>query len=360
MKNRALPLLSGLLLAALLVEVLLHALPVSTGYNFTSVDADHPIVHGTPHFRYTYSKDWSFHLANAGVLNNYGFRSSYDYAPDARALIVIGNSFIQADALDPRDTVTERLGSLLHRPAYAIGVDGFSLADYLAATEWASATFASGTILVLLTTGDLSHSCMSRSGAHYLRLTNGTITMSLVDRESPSRFKQVLNETKMFRYVYDNLHAAANWSKGWRRDADDDDAPNPKALTAVLGCTGTEFENAATVFLLKSFRDVEIARNAHVIFLLAPGYRREQLVAAGGIRDVDIFAQRAAFAGFDIVHLDAAFAAALDSGTRLDFLPIDGHWNAAAHAIAAQVAADAISTLQADHGGAGEEYFVPH
>jgi hypothetical protein len=60
-------------------------------------------------------------------------------------------------------------------------------------------------------------------------------------------------------------------------------------------------------------------------------------VAGPGIAD------RAAHAGFAVVHLDAAFSAALRSGTRLDFLPIDGHWNVAANALAAQAAADAIS-----------------
>jgi hypothetical protein len=360
MKNRLLPLLSGLLLAALLAEVLLHAFPVSTGYSFGAVDADHPIAHGTPYFRYTYSRDWSFHLANAGVLNNYGFRSSFDYARDPRALAVIGNSFIQADALAPRDTLTERLGSLLHRPAYAIGVDGFSLADYLEAADWAGATFASGTMVALLTTGDLSHSCLPRPGAHHLRLANGTLTMSLVTRESPSRLKRALNESKLFRYVYENLHAAANWSKGWRRDDRDDDAQNPDALTAMLGCTDGAFKEAATDFLLRSFRDIELARHTQVIFLLAPGYRQEQGIAAGGIRDVDTFAGRAAVAGFEIVRLDGAFAAALQSGARLDFLPIDGHWNAAAHAIAARVVAEAISRPQTDRGTAEAKYIVPH
>jgi hypothetical protein len=341
MKNRVLPFVFGFVLAALLAELMLHAFPVSTGYNFGAVDAAHPILRGAPYSRYTYSKDWSFHLANSGVLNNFGFRASYDYQPNPNALVMIGNSFIQADAIDARDTITERIGALLHRPAYDVGVDGFSLADYLEAARWASGTFNSRTILILLTTGDLSHSCTLRTGAHYLRLANGTMTMMLVDRAPQSRLKRWLNESKMFRYLYDNLHAATNWSKGWRHD--EDDAPNPDGLAAVVGCTDAQFQTAATQFLLKSFRDIEIARNARVIFVLAPGYRREQLVAAGGTRDVDVFARRAALDGFAIVHLEAAFSAALRSGTRLDFLPIDGHWNAAAHAIAAQVAADAIS-----------------
>jgi len=345
MNKRLLPLLLGFLTMTLLVEFVLRLFPVSTGYNLGAVNAGQPIVHGAPHFRYTYSKDWNFDLANSGVLNNYGFRSSYDYAPDARSIAIIGNSFIQADAVVPKDTFTERLGSLLDRPAFAVGGDGFSLADFLAASRWASATFGSRTMLVLLTTGDLSHSCMPHPGGHYLKSENGTMTLSLVDRPPQTPLKAKLNDSMLFRYVYDNLRAAANWSKGWRRlDDRGDAAPDPAGLAALLGCTDRHYADTATQFLLKSFHDVENAHDARVIFVLAPGYRREQLLAAGETRDVDVFGRRAALDGFGIVTLDAAFSDALSSGVRLDFLPIDGHWNSTAHALAARVAARAISS----------------
>jgi hypothetical protein len=341
MRNTLPPFLLGFLLVVLLVELVLHALPVSTGYNLGPVDAHQPILRGRPYSAYTYSRAWNFQLKNSGVLNNFGFRSSYDFAPDPRAVVVIGNSYIQADAIDPRDTLTERLGGMLHTAAYAVGVDGFSLADYLVAARWSNATFDAHTLLVLLTAGDLKHSCMPRLGEHYLRYADGVISLALIERRSPSRLKQLLNDSRIFRYVFDNLRVSANWSKGWRRQTDEE--PNPELAAADRGCGGKEFENAASRFLLDSFHELESTRHARVIFLLAPGYRREQGVVAGGIRDVDSFADRAAHDGFAVVHLDAAFSAALRSGTRLDFLPIDGHWNVAANALAAQAAADAVS-----------------
>jgi len=163
MKYWIVQILLGFLLAAVLAELGLRLLPVSTGYGVGAVNSADPVARGTPLLRYVYSRDWSFHLANSGTLNNFGFRSSSDYLPDPRALVVVGNSYVQADALDPRDTLTERLGSILHRPAYAVGADGFSLADYLVASRWAGDTFGAGMVVVLLTNGDLSHSCRPSS-----------------------------------------------------------------------------------------------------------------------------------------------------------------------------------------------------
>jgi hypothetical protein len=341
MDHRPWYLLLGFLIAVGGAELLLRGFPVSTGYDLGPVDAAHPIAHGEPGFRYTYSRDWNFRLQNSGSLNNYGFRASYDYHPDPRAVTLVGNSFVQADALEPRDTIQERMAARLHRPVFGLGVDGFSLADYLEASRWASATFDSRILLVLLTTGDLDHSCTQRSGQHYLRFDEGRISVSLIDRETPSRLKRWLNRSRLFRYLFDNLRVSANWAKGWKRDRDDSDAP--RGRSAIAGCADARFEAAATQFLLSSFRELETQRQARVIFLLAPGYRREQSLEPGEIRDVDRFADSAAQEHFEIVRLQPAFAEALDAGTRLDFLPIDGHWNSSAHAIAARVAADALA-----------------
>jgi hypothetical protein len=336
--------LLGFMLAAVLTELCLRLLPVSTGYAIGAVNSGDPVARGTPFLRYVYSRDWSFHLANSGTLNNFGFRASSDYVPDPRALVVVGNSYVQADALDPRDTMTERLGSLLHRPAYAVGADGFSLADYLVASRWAGDTLRASMIVVLLTTGDLSHSCRPSSGKHYLQYAHGTIALSLAERGAPSATKELLSGSRLFRYLFDNLQAADNWRKSWRRD--DGEPPDSGRMTSMLGCANTPFEEAATQFLLSAFRSFADTHRAQVIFVVAPGYRREQQIAAGGWRDIDTFAVQAERAGFPVMRMDSAFAHARDSGVRLDFLPIDGHWSAAANGIAAQAAADGISQLQ--------------
>jgi hypothetical protein len=339
-------LLTGFGAAALFAELVLHAFPVSTGYSFLGVDAAQPILRGAPHARYVYSKNWNFRLHNSGQLNNYGFRATRDYHPDDAALVVVGNSYVVADAIPPFDNMTEQLGRLLGRPTYAIGGDGFSLADYLVAARWAARTFWPGarrdshTIVVLLTTGDLNHSCDPRTGEHYLRIDGGRASIELVPRATPTRLKDWVNESMLFRYVFDNLRAATNWSRragGGRPGATDVRALPPG------GCAASERAAIASEFLLRGFEELASAQGATVVFLLSPGYRREQNYEPGAMRDVDAFAARAGSAGFRVVTLNEAFASALRAGSRIDFLPIDGHWNVRANTIAARVLAGAVA-----------------
>jgi hypothetical protein len=325
-------LVCGVAAAAVATEVVLHALPYSTGYGATQVDSDHPIGHGTPNFPYTYSRDWSFHLANSGTLNNEGFRASRDYRPDSRGLAVVGNSFVQSDAVLPPDTMTERIGALLGRSSFGVGSDGFSIADYSVAARWAIERFGVHTVLVLLTTEDLSHSCVPRSGQHYLTMRDGQLALEQVPRAPPSSLKRLLNRSSLFRYLFDNLHFPDNWARGWRRN-DPNPQPAPDGPQA-RGCATGAFETAATEFLLNSFRELQTRNAARIVFILAPDYHQRHAVF-GAYRDVDAFADRAEQEGFKVTRLKDAFESAERTGVKVTLAPIDRHWSAAANEIAA-------------------------
>lgn len=343
MARRFAALVCGFGVAVVLTEAALHALPYSKGYGATQVDSDHPIGHGTPNFRYTYSRDWSFHLANSGTLNNEGFRASRDYRPDPQGVAVVGNSFVQADAVLPANAMTERIGALLHRNAFAIGGDGFSIADYAVAAHWAVDRFDVHTLLILLTTEDLIHSCVPRSGQHYLSMQNGQIVLQQVPRSPPSRLKQLLNRSALFRYLFDNLHAPDNWVRGWRRN---ESSTQPAAAgPAPRGCATPEFQSAATEYLLNSFRELQQRNAAHIIFILAPDYHQRHAVF-GIYRDVDAFADRAQQEGFEVIRLRAAFEEAGRRGTKLDLAPIDRHWSAAGNEVAAQAIVSSLRQSQ--------------
>jgi hypothetical protein len=360
MLQRIISLVAGFLLAAVLMEALLHAFPYSTGYGIQGVNAAQPIPVGLPHDPYTYSRDWSFHFANSGSLNNIGLRSASHYVPNPEALVVIGNSFVQADAVPVNLRMTERLGALLNRPAYAIGVDGFGLPDYLAASSWAVSQFHSRTVLILLTTEDLVRSCRQISGQHGLRYEgDGTLAMTLYERPPPDSLKRALNESSLFRYLFDNLHVPANWAKGWRREdhgpstpvsaskaapateprpatnGDTQEPPGPKQAD----CNSKEFQAIATRYLLDGFRQLQQTNNMQIVFILSADYFQRRTVR-GAFRDVDAFANEAAKEGFAVVSLVEPFATAGRDGQPLDLMPIDRHWNAAANEVAARAIAD--------------------
>jgi hypothetical protein len=339
MRSNVLLMSVGFIVASLIAELVLQFLPVSTGYRFGPVNAEQPILHGAPRSPYLYSRGWNLQLRNSGVLNNAGFRSSYDYLPDPDSVAVIGNSFIQADALNPRDTLAEGLAAMLHRPVYAIGVDGYSLADYLAAARWAGDRYGSTTFILLTTTGDLKRSCERHPGQHSLVDRDGRIALELAPRPAPGRAKELANDSALFRYLFDNLKIQGNWLKGWRRAGDAEPAAQPMAS----GCASMDFLRDATAYLLEGFGQLQRERGARVWFLLPPGYRREEGFRAGDLRDVDYFSDLAAAAGFPVVKLDESFKDALQRGQRLDFMPLDGHWNAAANRIAAQAMARAMT-----------------
>jgi hypothetical protein len=338
-------LVCGFVAAAIAAEVVLHALPHSTGYSVMQVDSEHPIRHGTPYFHYTYSRDWSFHLANSGTLNNEGFRASHDYRPDTRGVAVVGNSFVQSDAVAPTHNMTERVGELLGRSAIAIGGDGFSMADYSIAARWTIEKFGVHTVLVLLTTEDLSRSCTPKSGQYYLGMRDGQLAFEQVPRAPPSRLKNLLNRSSLFRYLFDNLHFPDNWVRGWRRNDPD---PQPAAEgPPARGCDSREFETAATEFLLTSFRELQTRNAARIVFILAPDYHQQHAVF-GIYRDVDAFADRAQLEGFEVIRLKEAFETAERAGTKIDLAPMDRHWSAAGNEVAARAVAGKLTALVGD------------
>jgi hypothetical protein len=332
--------LCGFVTATVVAELLLHAFPFSTGYGNSQVDSLHPVSRGTPYLNYTYSRDWTFHLANSGKLNNEGFRASYDYNRDPQAVAVVGNSFVQGDALPPAAALTERIGTLTGHRGFGVASDGFSLADYLAASQWATEYFGIHTVVILLTTEDLSRSCAAGAAKHYLKMRAGVISYELVPRAATEHWKTVLNQSGLFRYLFDNLHAPANWARGWRRmDNDPEPADGAQEPAAARGCATPQFQSAAIRFLLSAFRNVQATSAARLIFLIAPDYYQRHTVR-GASRDIDAFADQAETEGFEVLRLSPAFQAAERTGIKLSLKPIDLHWSAAAHELAAQSVAD--------------------
>ena len=128
--------LVGLACALLATELGLRVLPVATGYRPLPLNAANPVMRGTPFASYTYSVDWNFRLARSGTLNNAGFIAAWPYVNAGHNVLLVGNSYVAADAIDPERNLAGVLSKRLdpHR-VLALGVSGAALADYLALAD---------------------------------------------------------------------------------------------------------------------------------------------------------------------------------------------------------------------------------
>jgi hypothetical protein len=328
--------LAGGLAALLALDLLLRLLPVSTGFGFQAVDAANPVLRGMPGAAYVYSRGWNMRLARAGRLNSDGFIASYDFLRDRPSVAVIGNSFVQAAALDPADTFQENLhrAASSGRQVVAIGQAGAHAADYVAAAAWARANYRVESLVVVLTVGDVRDSEQPKSGGYHFRVErSGEVEGPLrTDRVQAGGLAALANRSRLLRYLYDNLAVhvhlpgPATIFRGHRpspADAGADAVPQPDSRRVELLAT-TLLER------LPAASGLDPDQIVIVIDADRPAIRSGQPAEP---RDIDALAKLARTSGFRVVDLDSSFRAA---GPPLDFLPLDGHWNARAHAIAAR------------------------
>jgi hypothetical protein len=341
---------AGAILAVLALEMFLSAMPVSTGYRFRDVDAANPILRGPAYGKYTYSRGWDMRLARTGRMNGDGLPAGFDYLENVPTVVVVGDSFIQAAALEPPERMQERLHRApgFDRQVAAIGQSGAGAPDHIAALRWARERWAIDAALVVLVEGDIASSTLPKSGGHHFTIENGAVTgPHLTARAAPRGLWALANRSRLLRWLYDNLaiasripapaalfrsHAPERPVAGGRADA----AP---ALDPLYR---TEIENLARAFLARLPAAIGLPPERIILTIDAdrPLLRQDR---SYGSRDIDILAALAREAGFVVIDLDGPFRAA---GPPVDFLPLDGHWNARAHALVADAVRAALPAAQ--------------
>src|SRR5258705_1351061 len=128
----------------LALELALRALPVSTGLYQDGRPDLWPLHNFMAHLPYTHSTSWELQNARHGRTNNYGQLAPFDYIPGSRPVIVVGDSYIESQMNDYRDTLQGYLGTMLgaRERVYGMGVSGMSMSDYLVLANQAAAEFA--------------------------------------------------------------------------------------------------------------------------------------------------------------------------------------------------------------------------
>jgi hypothetical protein len=359
---------TGLGLAALVLEGLLRLFPVPMGLYRTEQYQRWPLQSYEPHRAYTSSLSWEMRYPRHGTTNNYGQLAPFDFVPDSRPVIVVGDSFIESQMNLYADTLQGQLAQLLRRPdaVYGFGANGLSVSDYLALSTQAAREFAPTAAAFLIIDGDVSESLIHQIGHYNFAVRGDSVELQywpLYGDTLGKRVRRMVGDSALLRYLQLNL----------RFDP-------PRIVEKAFAASVTKPSASAQA---RAMHPAEKAVVDHFLEQLAPALRiQPECVAllfhadtyaiadastAVAPKDspelVDYFQSRARAAGYHVVVLKDRFKAAYQrDGKRLDFWPLDRHLNGRGHGVAAQAAYDELfaaggkcrpppgATLNADAG----------
>jgi len=322
----------GVVLALLGCELLLQLLPVNSGPRMETTSDAAPYTRYLPQQSMSYSFGWALGNAHHSKINRQGFNNSPDLQDNAKVL-VIGDSFIESLMLDQSQTVQGYLGASLHGGVYAASASANGLADSLQIARVFVPRIHPKNVVLFVEPTDVSGVLSPPLAGHsaFKTTTDGMTVVHHAYTESPAKMWAL--HSAVLRYAYYNLKLQ-EWfgSKFQSRNT-------PAPLDHETYARNRE---AALRYYLEQLRLLGQTRDVKFIFLL-DGDRKAMYANNRQGEKTWQGDDRAAFLaivrqyGFDVADMQPVFERdwALRR-ERLDFLPMDGHWNAVAHRLAAE------------------------
>ncbi|KAB8054435.1 hypothetical protein GCN74_24765 [Janthinobacterium sp. FT14W] len=319
----------GVVATALVLEVVLQCLPVVSGLRMADSSSAVPFNRYLPGQPYVYSHGWALANARRGVTNAQGYNNSADFQEGA-AVLVLGDSFVESLMLDYADTVQGKLDQVLGGKVYAAAGSGNGLADGLEMLRYYQPRLHPRTVLLFVDAGNLNGLLAPAQRGHSNFVVDGQAVSVAHNPYAESKVKRLVAHSALARYVYYNLKLS-----DWLLSKFQGGKPAGAAAAAPAGA-----REAALEFYLAQLRQAGGAAT-RIIFLVdgernllyEPGHAKPQW--HGDNRA--FFLERARRHGYAVADMQPVFAQhwALRR-ERMDFLPMDGHWNKVAHALAAQ------------------------
>ncbi|QGZ41774.1 hypothetical protein IP92_00765 [Pseudoduganella flava] len=321
---------AGLLLACASLEVVFRLLPVSSGIRMTDTVPGMPYASYRPQQPYIYSYGWALNNMQRGVTNRQGFTNSKDLQDGANAL-VLGDSFIESFMNRYEDTVQGRLDAAVGE-VYAAAASGNTLADALVLSRHFLPLTHAKHIIVFVEPGDLrAIEQPAGRGHNHFTFDGATVGLHQVPYVEPAARRLVV-KSALARYVYYQLKlpelTKGGTTKAW-------DKPDSAALARHR-----EYRDRALAFLMTELDKLRREYGTEFVFLVDGD--RNAIYSHGkaepnwlGDDREQLFAEVRKH-GFGLVDMQPLFAEHWQRyHERMDFLPMDGHWNPVAHKLAA-------------------------
>lgn len=339
----------GLLALLFALELLLQVLPVSTA---TMVGHHHDpdvLTYPSGH-RWTVSTGWDLRNVQHLRANNAGFVANRDFVPDAKAVALIGDSFVEASMLDAQDRPGPRLEQLMggRRPVYALGGPGSALLDYaerlrLAATRWQVVD-----AVLLLEPTDARQSLCGSGNVHGPCLDRADFRLRTEHRSAPDTIKRIARHSALAQYLVGQVRVRprALWQTMITRippgaKAQAAGRPAPEATVEPVDPKDLAQRRQIVDRVVDRFFEVVAALGMRRLVVLVDG-RRDGPPVEPGLADLDRahLMARLREGGATVVDLEPVFASHKANSSRsLVVGPYDGHLNAVGVTLAMSAAA---------------------
>jgi len=188
------------------LEMLMRVLPVSSATK-SGYYVDPKIMTYAPLLDGRYAFGWDLRHAQRFRTNSHGFVAEHEFRRDEQAVGLIGDSFVEALALDARDRPAAQLETALGstRPVYAMGAAGTALLDYAERIRWAHQQLGIRDFVVMMESTDIRQALCGSGNVHSECLDPTTLAPTTTVVPSPSLAKRLLRDSALAQYLVGQL-----------------------------------------------------------------------------------------------------------------------------------------------------------
>src|SRR5450759_3982008 len=246
-------------------------LPVSSGLYHSPEAGPFPLLRYDSHLSWTHSIGWDFRYPARGTTNNYGQVSPFDYLRGERAVIVLGDSFVEGQSNDYQDSLQGRLqGKLQGKPVYSFGMSGNSLSDYIATVQIISADFKFDALVFYIVDGDIRESFDGDPGHYLLAGSPDELYLRYKAKGAQSALGRALRGiggSALVNYAFGNLRFQMNDLLPTAAKS------KPVTAPASANPTRTDRDRRAVDFFLDNLERAAVAPSRVVLALDSDRYR---------------------------------------------------------------------------------------
>ncbi len=324
--------------ATFLLELALWLLPVQDGIFSADSDVAWPVHHLVKNSELTFSSTWSLQDVVRGRTNNFGYVAPFDYERGQKAVVVLGDSYVESMMNPYEETLQAVLGRALGPDVAALnfGISGASLPDYTGIASLVRRSFDPVWVVVLVTEGDYVQGFSPQPG-HFLWSERPAGDSRLVADAQRSALTKTVRRLALVRYTRGNLRLT---SAGLFHSR-----PSTHVAACVPETLSADDRDRIRSYVRALPRDYGISAQ-HVVIIVDSETKRHSLYDSRSVapecpsRDAEALAMLAAEAertGINVVDTGPIFEQHYRAtGVRVDHSPADFHWNGVGHKLAAE------------------------